>query len=42
MHARIESEAKRIIKGEPMYESSQWVGIIKCTKKKKKLKSLHC
>jgi len=33
MHARIESEAQRILKSGPIYEPSQWVSIIKCAKK---------
>lgn len=33
MHARIENEAQRILKGGPIYEPSQWVSIIKCAKK---------
>lgn len=35
MHARIENEANRILKGGPIYEPSQWVSVIKCAKKKK-------
>jgi hypothetical protein len=35
MHARIESEAQRILKSGPIYEPSQSVSIIKCAKKKK-------
>lgn len=34
MHARIESEAQRILKGRPIYKPSQKVGINKCAKKK--------
>jgi len=33
MHARIENEGNRILKGGPIYEPSQWVSVIKCAKK---------
>lgn len=33
MHARIENEANRILKGGPIYQPSQWVSVIKCAKK---------
>jgi len=36
MHARIESEAQRILKSGPIYEPCQWVSIIKCAKKNEK------
>lgn len=33
MHARIENEGNRILKGGPIYQTSQWVSVIKCAKK---------
>ncbi|KAF0751351.1 Uncharacterized protein FWK35_00019015 [Aphis craccivora] len=33
MHARIENEANIILKGDPIYQPSQWVSVIKCAKK---------
>lgn len=41
MHARIEDEAKRILKGGPIYEPSQWVSVIKCAKKTGKPYIVH-
>lgn len=32
MHSRIKNEANRILKGSPIYEPSQQVGVIKCAK----------
>jgi hypothetical protein len=33
MHARIENETNRILKGGPIYQPYQWVSVIKCAKK---------
>lgn len=34
IHARIENENNRILKGGPIYQPSQWVSVLKCAKKK--------
>jgi len=41
MHARIEDEAKRILKDGPIYEPTQWVSVIKCEKKTGKPYIVH-
>lgn len=41
MYVRIEDEAKRILKGGPIYEPSQWVSVIKCAKKTGKPYIIH-